>query len=455
MLKILQLTASRSNCYLTVPVNARKTVELVWDFKIPVSADLFKDISVVSYTSIGIYGSLDGINYTGISGNSFTNYRYIKLEINGTHSSYSGAATIYYFSFKNVRYQVQETVYHNKYTIDSDFTNIEDNQRILLQTPSNETTYTKLEEGTTRLITNDLTIDSNIKASGFCTSNTQVKVNVEASGHYQYNINNIFDGNDTSQYQIAHSSNPWLKITFDKPIKIKKIKVKGGGGSPISYPLSISINGYRKIDSFLSTKDIVLPDYLKPTKEILITLNDVPNFLFIYEFDIIEWEIYDETPPPYSEENIVSNTINDINIKDLLRFGQRYELTYNDNNNWFENKKILYDILLTENVSQIDFIGLLEKMEYGKIYTIILISTYTVGTITFGANNTSLFALNQYGEGAIIQQTHRIWKSGEYMNNVYVSYGDVLSGVQMEGYENIRITSSFPIGTRLIIKEGE
>ena len=190
---------------------------------------------------------------------------------------------------------------------------------------------------------------------------------------------------------------------------------------------------------------------------IFITFREIYNpngsFLF-YKYNINIMSI----------DNVISNTLNGIEIPTLLQPSTKYELVYDEYTNKFElgGTKVLYDITLTEAVNQVDLTGIASKLEEEKLYTLIFIgNASSETTIYFG--DTVVTMLGEYGEygfslfrfynfvGTIAKKIS-VLGSGTSSNSLQSN----LITTEGVSYENIRTNNNnhlFNVGTRIIIKE--
>lgn len=169
-----------------------------------------------------------------------------------------------------------------------------------------------------------------------------------------------------------------------------------------------------------------------------------------------------EIPSIADLDDVISNTVINITCDTLLQPNTKYGLKYNGVTNKIEldelmnNPKILFDITLTEEASQIDFPGISDKLQKGKIYfaefkgkTLSTLSSCyfgsgIIGTISYSGFDFFPMLIFPYVDSGV--------KKLKISNNVGYNYTGVNS--TLTGYEYLRVDSSpFAVGTRIIIKE--
>ncbi len=170
-----------------------------------------------------------------------------------------------------------------------------------------------------------------------------------------------------------------------------------------------------------------------------------------------------ETPNEVPFDNVVLNTINNINCDKILVSNTKYKLIYNEFSNKFEieDPKILFDITLTNSVNQIDLTGISDMLKEEKMYSIIIKGTISSSSaIKFGSNAIGYLETNgrRIVEAIFVPNTFDNEKIlfANWPSNSSLNSSPLFNYTTITNNEYIKCSTTsvqFNAGTRIIIKE--
>ncbi len=293
----------------------------------------------------------------------------------------------------------------------------------------------------------------------------------------------FYPNNDSPMwYSSTNGTNHSILIDLGKPVQISSIKHRIAGQS------SIAVNGICKI-SLDNTDYSVLYTF---TQESTITTHNFSTtnvryikyeltgtngkYLYACGFDIPDNEyistvgfsnsvtldnngntftnnqrVLVETPNTLNLIGVLSNTLNGIDISTILQPSTKYELIYNEDEDKFElgGAKTLFDITLTESVSEIDLTGITELLDTNKCYLLNIGGTSPTSTNIYIGNSETIYAsLN-----TTYRSTSSIFTVEKWDGNINIKFArpSITTSINLD--ERIWSYGTINAGTRIIIKE--
>lgn len=190
----------------------------------------------------------------------------------------------------------------------------------------------------------------------------------------------------------------------------------------------------------------------------------INNILTNGDFNLVDNKILKISTPNFDLTDVTANTIDNIKCDVILQPNSRYTLIYNEDTNSYKIKNLLFDITLTEEVNQIDLTGITDMLEEGKVYTLIAY----LNNATSSISNSLVYlgtvpVIRVSSSGGWFYCSPFIFIKFKYNNEINIcgmvgsesSNYSIVRISKLTGAENINTggSSTFPIGTRFIIKE--
>lgn len=269
----------------------------------------------------------------------------------------------------------------------------------------------------------------------------------------------LLQGNYSFKYMYKSSSCKLKVLTSND--KITWVEQYNGITSNVDIDLNITNSRYLRLEfsQYQSNNQVSLNckitnfEYNGVITTLVNNLNTGTNTSFINNQRLLI-----ETPQELTNEHQI--TVNDIACDIGLIPNTRYELTFDEAKNVFEVKGMdvipLFDITIEQSVRQVDLTGIYEKLEYGKLYALIVsVPSGSNASFYFGTNAGGYVANNQFVSLTLFLKS----KLSNYIS-IYYPAGHGASSTyrtsssNLSGYENIRFDSAnFAVGSRIIIKE--